>query len=175
MSTGCKTNVLPQEGTKTGGHRQPGMSLASARKSLSTTIYKPFTPNEFDQLHQRQGTPGTRPGITETAPNLNGRWNRRLNKREHPMKKTHLNTGYGAQVGMVRLLTNDVVHRYIHLQGQLSGNTEACNQNAQKLGWPAGLCQTHKKIGLKKKKTYIDSENSLNQSREGGHIGAKTV
>eukprot|EP00983_Pelagomonas_calceolata_P088308 1157178-Pelagomonas_calceolata.AAC.4 len=26
-------------------------------------------------LHQRQGTPGTRPGITETAPNLNGRWN----------------------------------------------------------------------------------------------------
>eukprot|EP00983_Pelagomonas_calceolata_P116822 1160354-Pelagomonas_calceolata.AAC.4 len=25
-------------------------------------------------LHQRQGTPGTRPGITETAPNLNGRW-----------------------------------------------------------------------------------------------------
>eukprot|EP00983_Pelagomonas_calceolata_P104210 1158999-Pelagomonas_calceolata.AAC.2 len=27
-------------------------------------------------LHQRQGTPSTRPGITKTAPNLNGRWNR---------------------------------------------------------------------------------------------------
>eukprot|EP00983_Pelagomonas_calceolata_P066677 1149155-Pelagomonas_calceolata.AAC.1 len=27
-------------------------------------------------LHQGQGAPGTRPGIAETAPNLNGRWNR---------------------------------------------------------------------------------------------------
>eukprot|EP00983_Pelagomonas_calceolata_P078812 1154388-Pelagomonas_calceolata.AAC.1 len=31
-------------------------------------------------LHQGKGTPGTRPGITETAPELNGRWNRRLNE-----------------------------------------------------------------------------------------------
>eukprot|EP00983_Pelagomonas_calceolata_P121420 1160800-Pelagomonas_calceolata.AAC.5 len=31
-------------------------------------------------LHQGQGTPGTRPGITEIAPNLNGRWNRAKQK-----------------------------------------------------------------------------------------------
>eukprot|EP00983_Pelagomonas_calceolata_P077855 1154044-Pelagomonas_calceolata.AAC.3 len=36
------------ERTKKGGHRQSGMSLAYARMSLSTTIYKPFTPNESD-------------------------------------------------------------------------------------------------------------------------------
>eukprot|EP00983_Pelagomonas_calceolata_P037231 1136244-Pelagomonas_calceolata.AAC.1 len=53
MSTGCKTNVLPQERTKKGGYRQPGMSLAYARKSLSTTIYKPFTPNEYDHRPRR--------------------------------------------------------------------------------------------------------------------------
>eukprot|EP00983_Pelagomonas_calceolata_P060306 1146309-Pelagomonas_calceolata.AAC.8 len=50
MSTGRKTYVLPQERTKEGGHRQSGMSLAYAQKSLSTTIYKPFTPNEFNHV-----------------------------------------------------------------------------------------------------------------------------
>eukprot|EP00983_Pelagomonas_calceolata_P076779 1153562-Pelagomonas_calceolata.AAC.1 len=48
----------------------------------------------FTRLHQRRGTPGTRPGIKETAPDLNGRWNRRSNKREHPTKEPHLNTGH---------------------------------------------------------------------------------
>eukprot|EP00983_Pelagomonas_calceolata_P074801 1152702-Pelagomonas_calceolata.AAC.2 len=56
-----------------------GSGLAAAHRECLGQTQRP------DQLHQvwvtsgtsLEGTPGTRPGMTETAPNLNGRWNRR--------------------------------------------------------------------------------------------------
>eukprot|EP00983_Pelagomonas_calceolata_P079146 1154558-Pelagomonas_calceolata.AAC.2 len=58
-----------------------GAGLATARRECLGQTQCP------DQLHQVRVTSGTRhpwhprPGITETAQKLNGKWNRRLNKR----------------------------------------------------------------------------------------------